>query len=416
MHGCFSADTRAGRRHGRPLWIVSTIDPHPPALERPAFADSPGSFAVDVVPLRLSDLSTGALDAWDRLADRAAEPNPFFRREFVQAASQAFDTDPLLLIGASGGEWVLCLPIDSVSRWRRLAMPCLAPWMPDVTFLSTPLVDRDHVEGAARGLAGYLSVERQAAALVLDPVDPDGEVGRALGDAFLLAGREPVIYAEWERGALHRRPEPTYVEEAMSAKRRKELRRLRRSLGRDLGGEVELVDRSSDPDACDEFMRIESAGWKGAEGTALASSPQRKAFFRSMCRDAAAAGRLQMLSLECAGRTVAMQCNLIDGDALFGFKVAYYTDFARHSPGALLEVDAIGFFHETEGLDVADSCASGDSEMINRIWPDRRRMQTLIVPTASRRAALIEPNLAAEAFARRVAHATRARWARARKP
>jgi CelD/BcsL family acetyltransferase involved in cellulose biosynthesis len=294
-------------------------------------------------------------------------------------------------------------------------MPCLAPWMPDVTYLSTPLVDRDHVEAAARGLAGYLEVERRAAALVLDPVDPDGEVGRALGDAFLLAGREPIRYAEWERGALRRRPEPTYVEEAMSAKGRKELRRLRRALGRDLNTEAELVDRSSDPSACDEFLRIEAAGWKGAEGTALASTAKHEAFFRSMCASAAAAGRLQMLSLECAGRTVAMQCNLIDGGTLFGFKVAYDAEFARYSPGSLLEVDAIGFFHESEDLAVADSCAAGDSEMINRIWPDRRRMQTLIVPTASRRARLIEPNLAAEAFARRVAHASRARRERAPK-
>ena len=402
-----------GGGNGRPFWIVSTIDPHLPAEDRPAFA---GPVAIGVVPVRLSDLSGSGLAAWDRLADRAAEPNPFFRREFVQAAGEAFGTDPLLLIGTTGGDWALCLPVATVSRWRRLAMPCLAPWMPDVSYLSTPLVDRDHVEDAARALADYLAVERWPAALILDPFDPDGEVGRALGDAFNGVGREPVVYADWERGALHRRPEPTYVEEAMSAKRRKELRRLRRALGRDLGAEVELIDRSDDPAASDEFMRIESTGWKGSEGTALASSEDSEAFFRAMCRTAAAAGRLQMLSLECGGRTIAMQCNLIDGDALFGFKVAYYADFARYSPGSLLEVDAIGFFHESGNLAAADSCAAGDSEMINRIWPDRRHLQTLIVPTASRRAALIEPNLTAEAFARRVAHAARARWGRAPKP
>ena len=392
---------------------MSTIDPHLPTRGLPASPDPFGG-AVDVVPIRLSDLDTSALEAWDRLADRAAEPNPFFRRAFVQAASEAHEMDPLLLVGASGGEWLLCLPVGR-SRWRRLAVACLVPWMPDVTYLSTPLVDRDHVEAAARGLANFPEMERRAAALVLDPIDPDGDVGRALGDAFLLAGREPIRYAEWERGALHRRPEPTYVEEAMSAKRRKELRRLRRSLGRDLGAEAELVDRSGDPGACDEFLRMEAAGWKGDEGTALASSPQREAFFRSMCASATAAGRLQMLSLECAGRTIAMQCNLIDGGTLFGFKVAYDAEFARYSPGSLLEVDAIGLFHESDHLAVADSCAAGDSEMINRIWPDRRRLQTLIVPTASWRARLIEPNLAAEALARRVAHASRARRERAPK-
>lgn len=404
-----------GGRHRRPFWIVSTIDPHPPARDRPANLGVPGCVDISVDPIRLSALSSSDLEAWDLLAERAAESNPFFRREFVQAAAEAFDTDPLLLVGATGGEWMLCLPVVAVARWRRLAMPCLAPWMPDVTFLSTPLVDRDHVDDAARGLADYLSAERRSVALVLDPVDPDSKVGRALGDAFVLAGREPVVYADWQRGALHRRPEPTYVEEAMSAKRRKELRRLRRALDRDLDGEAKLVDRTDDPEACDEFMHIEADGWKGAEGTALSSNSNSEAFFRSMCRSEAAAGRLQMLSLECAGRTIAMQCNLVDGDTLFGFKVAYHSDFARYSPGSLLEVDSIGHFHESDGLAAADSCAAGDSEIINRIWPDRRHMQTLIVPTAARRAALIEANLTAEAFARRVAHAARARWSRAPK-
>src|SRR5215217_8142187 len=188
-----------------------------PALDLPANPALPGDVVVRVVPLRLSDLSTNALDAWDRLAARAADPNPFFRREFVQAASTSYGKDPLLLVAATGSEWIFCLPVYPVPRWRRLAVPCLAPWMPDVTYLSNPLVDADYVEEA---------------------------------------GRAPIRYAEWQRGALHRRAEPTYVEEAMSAKRRKELRRLRRALGRDLGGEVELVDRSDDPSACDEFLRL----------------------------------------------------------------------------------------------------------------------------------------------------------------
>ena len=393
--------------------MMSTFDPQPTAFKRPASADRSGGTVATVVPLRLSELSTNALDAWERLADRAAEPNPFFRRDYVQAASAAHGVEPLLLVGESGGEWACCLPVHPVPRWRRLAVPCLAPWMPDITFLSTPLVDRDRIEEAVTALAAFVSAERDCAALVLDPVDPEGIVGAALGDALLLAGHEPVAYADWERAALHRRPEPTYVEEAMSSKRRKELRRLRRALGRDVGAEVELVDRSHDPAAWDDFLRLESAGWKGEAGTALASKAERAAFFRAMCRAGAEAGHLQILSLVCGGHTVAMQCNLIDGDTLFGFKVAYDAEFSRFSPGALLEIDAIGFFHESVSAERADSCAAEDSDLVNRIWPDRRRMQTLIVPTASRRAALVGPNLAAEALARRVARAARARWGRA---
>jgi hypothetical protein len=104
-----------------------------------------------------------------------------------------------------------------------------------------------------------------------------------------------------------------------------------------------------------------------------------------------------------------MQCNLVDGGVVFGFKVAYDEALARFSPGALLEVDAFRVFHESPSLKSADSCASPDSELVNRIWPDRRRLQTLIVPTQARRAALIGPNIAAEAAGRKVVRVARAR-------
>jgi CelD/BcsL family acetyltransferase involved in cellulose biosynthesis len=370
---------------------------------------------VHVVPLRLSELSPRAHAAWDRLSDRATEPNPFFRRAFVQAAAAAHDRDPLLIVGSAGDEWVLCLPVDPVPRWRRLALPSLAPWMADYSYLAAPLIDADWVEDAARALAAFVATERRRAALILDPIDPESAAGAAVIDALVRAGRGPIAYHEWERGVLHRRPEPTYVEEAMSGKRRKELRRLRRALGRDLEAEVELVDRTHDADAAGEFLRLEGSGWKGDAGTALGSSPARASFFKAMCRAAEAAGRLQFLSLECAGKTIAMQCNLIDGDTLFGFKVAYDADFGRYSPGALLEVDSIGFFHESLDSVFADSCAAEDSDLVNRTWPDRRRMQTLIVPTAAARAVLIRPNLAVEALGRRVVQSARARWGRAEK-
>lgn len=361
--------------------------------------------------LSLSDVDARGVAAWERLSDRAAEPNPYFRHSFVETATRAHGLDTLLLVATSGEDWVFCLPVERAGRWRRLAVPCLVPALPELRFLSVPLVDRDRVEDAVAAFASFLAAERRAAALVIDPIDPDGAVGAALRPALARTGIDPIVYASWERGALRRRPEPTYLQEAMSGKRRKELRRLHRALGRELGGEVVTVDRSHDPLAYDTFLKLERDGWKGDAGTAIASTPEGTAFFRSMCQAAARDGRLQLLALEAGDRTVAMQCNLIDDDVLFGFKVAYDTTMARFSPGALLEVEAIRILHETLPVQSADSCAAADSELINRIWPDRRRMETLVVPTGARRAALVAPSIRAEAAGRKVARAARARLA-----
>ena len=46
-----------------------------------------------------------------------------------------------------------------------------------------------------------------------------------------------------------------------------------------------------------------------------------------------AAGRLQLLALTAGERTAALKCNLLAGDEVFCFKIAYDEAYARFSPG-----------------------------------------------------------------------------------
>ena len=368
-------------------------------------ADDGGDPATAVATMRLSELGADDYADWRRLADRAAEPNPFHRPEFVDAVAKSHAQDPLVLVVKSTEGWLACLPVTPVRSWRRIPARVLAPWRPDLAFVSTPLVDRDHVGAAADALAGFVATSDTWGALVLGVIDPGGVVGTALLRAFADAGTTPLVYRDWERAALRRRPQPTYVEEALSSKRRKELRRLRRGLERETGSPLHTVDQSGEAAAWDEFLDLECAGWKGEVGTALASTPEGAASFRAMCAGLAADDRLQILSLRTGDRTVAMQCNMIDGEVMFAFKVAYDPALGRFSPGTLLEVDAIQVFHDAQAVGLADSCAEPDSEFINRLWPDRLRFQTLIVPTGSWRAAPIGPTL----VARRLLKGARAR-------
>ncbi len=112
-------------------------------------------------------------------------------------------------------------------------------------------------------------------------------------------------------------------------------------------------------------------------------------------------GRAQLLELRAGDVTAAMQVNLIDGGHLFGFKVAFDRELARYSPGALLEVDALEVFHESGSTVAGDSCAAPDNDLMNAIWPDRVRVQTVLVPTGARRARLMRSSLRLERGARR---------------
>ena len=74
-----------------------------------------------------------------------------------------------------------------------------------------------------------------------------------------------------------------------------------------------------------------------------------------------------------------MKCNLRAGDAVFCFKIAFDEEFAKFSPGIQLELDNVERFHE--GSAWMDSCATPDHPMINRLWPDRRRIRTVLLPS-----------------------------------
>jgi len=139
-----------------------------------------------------------------------------------------------------------------------------------------------------------------------------------------------------------------------------------------------VVDRSDDPSAYDEFMRIEASGWKGRRGTALGCDNGHAAFFREMCAAFAANGSLALLSLQADGRAIAMACNLVSDGVTFCFKIGYDEEFARFSPGILLQVASIEHFHAGNST-WSDSCAVPFNAMINRLWSGRRQLQSIVV-------------------------------------
>jgi CelD/BcsL family acetyltransferase involved in cellulose biosynthesis len=328
--------------------------------------------------VRTDRLSEVEVRAWRALAERAAEPNPFFSPEYVLAAAHGRGEPADLLIVTRGGRWEACVPFQRAGRWRWLPLPCLAPWLRTYAYLATPLVDRDAVDPATAALGRALAGARRAAFAVLDPVDPEGPVGAAL----LSSVDRAVVYTDARRAAIRRRAEPTYLDGSFSAKRWKRLARLRRRLESDLGGAVVVRNRSQDPAAWDRFLDLELRTWKGARGTAIASQEGDAAFFRLMCAAMSSLGKLQVLSLECGDRVAAMQCNLVDGGVVFALKVAYEPELARYAPGILLEIDSVFVFHDLRA-EMMDSCAEPTNDLMNALWPDRRRVQTVIVPTAA---------------------------------
>lgn len=325
----------------------------------------------------LSELRRRDIEDWTELAAAAVEPNPFYEPEPVLAAADAFaEARPALLAVRDADGMIACLPVTT-GRWRG-RLPALAGWRHIYAFLGTPLVREQRVEEGLMGLLGAAGgTGRRRLPLVLERVTADGAVGSTLRQAIDAGGGRCLLDVRGERALLKRRPADDYLT-CIGAHHRRDLARLSRRLAEHLGGEVVAVDRAGEEAGIDAFLELESSGWKGRAGTAMRTRPGHGEFFGRVCRSFAASERLELLELVGNGRTVAMKCNLRAGEGAFAFKIAYDDELERYSPGIQLELANIAAFHASQ-ISWMDSCAESDNEMINRLWPERRQLCSLVI-------------------------------------
>jgi CelD/BcsL family acetyltransferase involved in cellulose biosynthesis len=327
----------------------------------------------ELIPLSALAGDERALAAWRRLAATAVSRNPFAEPEVVLPAARALGVhDVELLVVRDAERWLAALPVRRLPGYRRVPGRCLAAWRHEYCFLGTPLVAPDDPGAALRALiAGALG---QAPCLALDWIEADGTLAEPLSEALAAASR-PVVVERFERPALYHREDGAYLEQAISANHRSQYRRLRRKLEREVGP-LTLRDESSDPDAAAHFLALESSGWKGERGTALANAGHG-VFFAELCAGFAQTGRLRLLSLATDERRVAMSCGLLAGDTTYEFKIGFDDAYRRFSPGIQLLIAAMDQFHES-GLARLDSCADFHTAWTARFLAGHRPLRSVV--------------------------------------
>jgi len=324
----------------------------------------------------LAELRARDFQAWAELADNAAEPNPFMHPDFVRLAAVALRPRALRILRCEdAGGWAACLPVVPVAARRDLLGPGIATWRHAYCYAGTPLV----AAGAeVEGLKGLLEGARGRRVTVFLACDwvRSGPVSDCLTSAT-----QPLVIDEFSRGFVRGSAVCARAVARLSGRRAKDLRRQQRGLAEALGDDIEVVERHDVSAAARDFLALEAAGWKGRAGTAMASHPSHGAFLVAVCESFARRDAVQMLALQGAGRVASMQCNLRAADGVLCMKVAYDEELAAHSPGMQLEVASLELFEKDGRAAWMDSCAAPDNELINRLWPQRTTMRTLILPT-----------------------------------
>jgi Acetyltransferase (GNAT) domain len=315
-------------------------------------------------------------DAWENLAAHAVEANAFNESWFLRPALEQFDPagHAQILTLWDGDSLCGLMPVLAHSRYGRWPLPNVQNWMHHNAFLGTPLVRVGYEHSFWQGYLDHLDGEPgQALFAHLQCLAIEGELVSALQQVCFAQRRRCALVHRVERAYLERGLSPeSYFETAVRGKKRKELRRQKNRLAEE--GTLTFVrDVSATglPKWTQEFLALEQRGWKGGNGSALACADDTRALFSEVLAGAAAAGRLERLDLRLDGKPLAMLVNFLCAPGSFSFKTAFDEDYARFSPGVLLQIENLALLQHPQ-IGWCDSCATEGHPMIDSLWTGRR--------------------------------------------
>ena len=355
------------------------------ARELPADAALPEGFSV--LPWT-KVVGSSFAEHWRRLAQHCATPNPFAEEWFLAHSLRHLDPAGSILLACyvSEGELVGLMPLMRDRDYHGQPVPHLANWVHANAFCGEPLVKEGYSRPFWENLLDWCDSHAGISVFLhLTHIPADGTAYAALQDISTTTGRKLSVVHSLQRAVLRSGPAPQeHLRSALDRKRRKELQRKRRRL--EESGHF-VFSRQTDETGVDrwidEFLALERAGWKGEQGSAMASAPATEALFRASLTEAAKLGKLERLAFHLDGRPVAMLTSFVTPPHAFGFKTAYDESLSKLSPGMLLQVENLAIL-ECKSVTLSDSCAAPDHPMIGQIWPDRREIAMLTIPIGGR--------------------------------
>jgi hypothetical protein len=352
-----------------------------------------------VRPFAVRHPTPADLEAWAALESRALEPNAFLSPHFIVPALRYLDPH-LRVVGLCverddpAGEMLALGVFRPVPASSTCPVPHLLGYFSRHSYLGGLLLDRSDGGEALAALADH--VRRRGfgwQALVLPRARIDGPIGSLLDAQAQDAGRRILRLQPKTRAVMIPSASGAEAVKVALGKRHKEVERNKRRLAESGPVTWHGLRKDLGPEPVESFLRLEHQGWKLEEKTSLRSDPKDEAFFKEMTQRFDADGRAIFTELRVGARAVSSTCNYVSGSAGFAFKVGWDVEFRKVGPGLLNEVEFLRAAPELfRDLTWFDSGAQPDS-YIDKLWPERREIGTLVVPL-TRAAALSQRLLA----------------------
>jgi CelD/BcsL family acetyltransferase involved in cellulose biosynthesis len=355
------------------------------------------------------------ISAWESLCARTIEDNVYYSPRYATALLTNIDRGQAVRFASvwKQGALIGLLPFTHPTAAAPLLGTTAYAWQTPYTFGCTPLLDSTCADDAAQALLSLLCSVHEGE-WVIPLVHSNGLACQGLISALEAAGWPWRFSDSFERAILETRGDfDDYMRQHVSSKRRRDLARNRRRL-EECGPLAHEIYQSGEglTRAVQAFLAIESGGWKGRRGTALACRPQTKKFALDAFtgNEAASICRADILSI--AGRPIAASLIVHAGRTGFTVKCAYDEAYRSFSAGLLLELEVIRSLFETGWVNRLDSATAGP-HVIDSLWSGRLEMADLLfsfAPHGAERLAVFAAAKAAKSIAKKTIKNVIASW------
>ena len=349
----------------------------------------------------------------DALAMRSLDKNIFFESAVLRSAWPR-----LTNLLAPRGVWMMCLwETQGDGRTLRMFMPVrinkigiprkrvLQVLSNEYMPLGVPLLDADCAGEAAETLLRLLADPKLKLPSIIDftHLYKSAQSFQLLEKAAQSLGLNTRVSATHERAALiATQHDDGDFTNTLGKKRLRELARQRRKL--EETGEVTFETAWTEDDVLDSFegfMTLELKGWKGRRGTALYNHKKIASFSRQIVAELASQKGCQIFSMKHGNKIIGALIMLGRDGRLVPWKMAFDEKMATYSPGMQIMLEATSALSDSETFVEADSLATADHWMMNRIWPDRITITDIAIELrASRRMAFEDVIKAKERYQR----------------
>lgn len=331
--------------------------------------------------LPVASIDEALVPAWQKLARNAVEPNIFYENWMLEPALKHFSTHPelhLFLFWAGlplKSDLIGLLPVGPSRHFGRWPVPFVQNWKHHNSFLGTPLVRSGFEHQFWTALFKELDAKNWPGFMHIRGLTVGGSLDQALRAVSIRQQRRCDLVHSEARALLQSHLDAEgYYAETVRSKKRKELRRQAKRLGE--MGNLQFAYHDDDHDLngwINDFLKLERQGWKGHNGSALDCADETRRFFRETLFGATSSGQLERHDLRLDGKPLAMLVNFLSSSGSFSFKTTFDEEYARFSPGVLLQLENLKIL-ERPGIDWMDSCAAEDHSMIDSLWSGRRHI------------------------------------------